>query len=948
MALIRHENNILYHGTEFHVRSSDGTVSVNEFLPNRFDLSIASTVEAVHELEDDVEDLQTELSAHTSDTANPHNVTASQVGADPEGTAESLVSLHNVSNDAHSDIRQLMTNEATTRENADTDLSGRIDAEVSERQDGDINLQSQIDSITSKSDVVDVVGTHAELMAYDTSMLGDNDVIKVLEDETQDDAESYYRWNATTETWGYIGSQGPFVTPAEMQTALNEKVDKVSGKGLSTNDFTDSAKAITDNIFLVTYNSTSYADIKAAYDAGKTILCRFTDSTHTLRVATFDRLVNSTTSTSYAYFSTVSKTDAYELVASKTRYGSTTTWTNTHKTWGALAEKDNVTNADISGTIQDAHIASASTWNGKQDAIDDLSTIRTNASNGQTAYGWGDHATWTPSFSQATSRANLNGSGETISTIFGKIKKWFADLKTVAFTGSYNDLTNKPTIPPAITVDSAMSSSSTNPVQNKVVNSALGGKAPTSHASTATTYGVGDATNYGHVKVDSAMSSSSTNPVQNKVIKSVTDALSTRIDNIPSYGGFPVVEIVIGNTLPSNPQNYIYKKTTGGITELFTFIKVDETHDSGRIYLQKLYSDVANLDGNGVHVLYIEYNKSTRTITNFVLSTVERFMYREILYITKDWSGGSINFDELDEVKRAYENHIPCILHAKIRPIDSPDVIERDFNLGFYIQMNDVESPVFSACMPDQYANLVMYVLYLDEDGIPICYKSSLLDTSVLPIPTQLIADSAVTTDKIDNYAVTGIKIANSAVTNDKMANEAVTRSKIAQGAVSTDKQSCAAFFWTVSSHYNGGQRDFMELIGPYGATGSDGSDVNSFNSMLAANVNTVRYSDVMVFFDVTYSSSSDKAYAYCNMQSLPKFTLFRVKTSCKGNGLKIRFRTNSSTEALSQITVNNNRATNTSHDYTLDPNGKEDICFFRGEDSGGKCSLYLTSTWTT
>lgn len=33
-----------------------------------------------------------------------------------------------------------------------------------------------------------------------------------------------------------------------------------------------------------------------------------------------------------------------------------------------------------------------STWNGKQSAISDLSTIRSNASNGATAYGWGNHA----------------------------------------------------------------------------------------------------------------------------------------------------------------------------------------------------------------------------------------------------------------------------------------------------------------------------------------------------------------------------------------------------------------------------------------------------------------------------------------------------------------------------------------------------------------------------
>lgn len=49
-------------------------------------------------------------------------------------------------------------------------------------------------------------------------------------------------------------------------------------------------------------------------------------------------------------------------------------------------------------------------------------------------------------FSQAGSRANLT-SGEKIAVSFGKVMKWFADLKTVAFTGSYGDLANKPSIP---------------------------------------------------------------------------------------------------------------------------------------------------------------------------------------------------------------------------------------------------------------------------------------------------------------------------------------------------------------------------------------------------------------------------------------------------------------------------------------------------------------------
>lgn len=49
----------------------------------------------------------------------------------------------------------------------------------------------------------------------------------------------------------------------------------------------------------------------------------------------------------------------------------------------------------------------------------------------------------TVTFTQATGRANI-ASGEKLSTILGKVRKFFADLKAVAFTGSYNDLEDKP------------------------------------------------------------------------------------------------------------------------------------------------------------------------------------------------------------------------------------------------------------------------------------------------------------------------------------------------------------------------------------------------------------------------------------------------------------------------------------------------------------------------
>lgn len=60
--------------------------------------------------------------------------------------------------------------------------------------------------------------------------------------------------------------------------------------------------------------------------------------------------------------------------------------------------------------------------------------------------GTGDINNAKVTFTEVEERANIE-SQETISTIFGKLKKWYTDLKTVAFSGSYNDLLNKPAIP---------------------------------------------------------------------------------------------------------------------------------------------------------------------------------------------------------------------------------------------------------------------------------------------------------------------------------------------------------------------------------------------------------------------------------------------------------------------------------------------------------------------
>ena len=63
----------------------------------------------------------------------------------------------------------------------------------------------------------------------------------------------------------------------------------------------------------------------------------------------------------------------------------------------------------------------------------------------------GNGSNITAAFTTATSRTNI-ATGEKLSVLFGKIAKFFTDLKTVAFSGSYTDLSDKPTIPAAVAV----------------------------------------------------------------------------------------------------------------------------------------------------------------------------------------------------------------------------------------------------------------------------------------------------------------------------------------------------------------------------------------------------------------------------------------------------------------------------------------------------------------
>lgn len=72
-------------------------------------------------------------------------------------------------------------------------------------------------------------------------------------------------------------------------------------------------------------------------------------------------------------------------------------------------------------------------------------------------------------FTETETRQQIS-SGDEIKSLFGKIKKWLSDLKPVAFTGKFSDLTEIPQYTPKesgiykITVDEQGNISSATPV----------------------------------------------------------------------------------------------------------------------------------------------------------------------------------------------------------------------------------------------------------------------------------------------------------------------------------------------------------------------------------------------------------------------------------------------------------------------------------------------------
>ena len=143
----------------------------------------------------------------------------------------------------------------------------------------------------------------------------------------------------------------------------------------------------------------------------------------------------------------------------------------------------------------------------------------------------------TPTYTEASTLETLT-SGEKLSIAFGKIKKAITDLIS-HIANTTNHIT-------------------------AAERTAWNGKAPTSHANTATTYGVGTESNFGHLKItDSTSSTAASTAASAKAIKSVADALSSLQTSVTSLQNSGSTKIVSGSYVGTG--TYVMAKSSDSV-----------------------------------------------------------------------------------------------------------------------------------------------------------------------------------------------------------------------------------------------------------------------------------------------------------------------------------------------------------------------------------------------
>lgn len=365
--------------------------------------------------------------------------------------------------------------EAKARKDADDALDDAILDETDARIEADEDIWTEIETIEAASDVVDIVGTYAELQQYDTSHLNDNDIIKVLQDETHDGAITYWRWNKHDQEFSYVGEQGPYYTQDQVDNLLDDKQDTLTaGDNIQINDNVISATDTTytagnglllsnDEFSVDTSVIAEKSDIPTVNDATLTI----TQSGSTIGTFTANSSTDTTINIAAASYSAgtgiditndmISVDNTVAMVSDLptktsdlTNDGSdgTSTYVEADElaTVATTGSYTDLTNTPTIPTVNDATLTiqkngttvQTFTANQASNATANI-TVPVNTSDLTNDSGF------ITSADLPTKTSDLTNDGSDGTSTYVEAD----ELATVATSGSYNDLSNKPTIPAA-------------------------------------------------------------------------------------------------------------------------------------------------------------------------------------------------------------------------------------------------------------------------------------------------------------------------------------------------------------------------------------------------------------------------------------------------------------------------------------------------------------------
>lgn len=179
---------------------------------------------------------------------------------------------------------------------------------------------------------------------------------------------------------------------------------------------------------------------------------------------------------------------------------------------------------------------------------------------------------------------------------------------------------------------------------NSEVNTALGGKAPTNHASTSTTYGKGTSSNYGHVKISDSLTD--TTPAATggvvpsmKAVSDLNGAINaiTPLDTVPTNGSTKgITSDAVYDAINAIGEVYNGETATDSIPNNVETTTKTMTLPKG-VYLVNFYGSLYSPTTDGIIQMAIKLNNTNQTAMRIAVdaaNTIYRLPVTAIVNVT--------------------------------------------------------------------------------------------------------------------------------------------------------------------------------------------------------------------------------------------------------------------------------------------------------------------------